>query len=435
MNKMRVVIVGAGFGGIAAAESIARLKECEITIIDRRNFHLFQPLLYQVAMAGLNPSDITVPLRVLFRKYANVHVLMGEVTRLDIQNSKVEFGDQTVDYDYLVLGCGAQHGYFGHNEWEEIAPGLKSLEQATEIRSRILTAFELAEIEKDPVKKQQLLTFVVVGGGPTGVELAGAIAEMASCSLIHDYKNADLAKTRVILVEAGPMVLPAFPESLSKIAKRDLEKLGVEVCTSSRASELTRDGLKISDRFVAARTIIWAAGVFPARLTSQIPGDKDSVGRAVVERDLSLAGFKNIFVIGDQAGFMGINGQPLPGIAPVAVQQGQFLGKVIRSDLQAKERPQFRYFDKGIMATIGRSKAVVSTQGFNFSGWFAWLTWVFVHVIYLMRFKNRFFVLLQWAWSYFTFGQGARLITYKNWKFYAESKATPSETHKDKVVL
>lgn len=424
MNEYKVVVVGAGFGGIAAAESIAKNKQCEVTVIDKRNFHLFQPLLYQVAMAGLSASDITVPLRTLFKNFSNIHVLMGEVKELDVEKSIVRFAEHTLDYDYLVLGCGAQHGYFGHNEWEEVAPGLKSLEQATEIRSRILTAFELAEIENDPIKQQKLLIFVIVGGGPTGVELAGAIAEMARCSLINDYKIADLAQTKVILVEAGSVVLPAFPANLSKIAKRDLENLGVEVCVSCRASDLTKDGLKIGERYVSAHTIIWAAGVFPAQLTSQIPGAKDSVGRAIVEKDLSLSGYKNIFVIGDQAGFVCANGQALPGIAPVAVQQGQFLGRVIRSDLALKPRPEFRYFDKGIMATIGRSKAVVSTMGFNFSGWFAWLTWVFVHVIYLMRFKNRFFVLLQWAWSYFTFGQGARLITYKNWKFYGDSKNT-----------
>jgi NADH:ubiquinone reductase (H+-translocating) len=426
MKKQKVVIVGAGFGGIAAAESIAKISDCEITLIDRRNFHLFQPLLYQVAMAGLNPSDITVPLRTLFRRQKNINVLMGEVDKIDFEKSQVHFSQRFVDYNYLVLCCGSQHGYFGHDEWEQIAPGLKNLEQATEIRSRILTAFELAEVELEPVKQKTLLTFVVVGGGPTGVELAGAIAEMASCSLLKDYRNADLSKTKVVLVEAGPRVLAAFPEKLSAVAQKNLEDLGVEVRVSAKASELSSEGLKVGDEFIGSKTIIWAAGVFPSGLTSQIPGAKDSLGRAVVLDDLSLPGYKNVFVIGDQSGFLGADGVALPGIAPVAVQQGQFLGRVLESDIKSKPRPNFKYFDKGIMATIGRSKAVVSTMGINFSGWFAWLTWVFVHVIYLMRFKNRFFVLLQWAWSYFTFGQGARLITYKNWKFYGEKSKPPN---------
>jgi NADH:ubiquinone reductase (H+-translocating) len=421
MNK-RVVIVGAGFGGVSAAQSLAQLKNCDVHLIDRRNFHLFQPLLYQVAMAGLNPSDIAVPLRTIFRHQPNVHVILAEVDKIDCPQNRIHFDQRWIDYDYLILSCGAKHSYFGRNDWEEDAPGLTTVEQATEIRRRILTAFEMAEKEEDPIAREHLLTFVVIGGGPTGVELAGAISEMASHTLFRDYHNADLSKTKVILVEAGPRVLAAFPEDLSRVAQKNLEQLGVRVILNARASELTKDGVKVGDNFIYSKTKIWAAGVKPSSLTAQIPCEKDSQGRALVNADLSISGFSNVFVIGDQADFKSVDGKSLPGIAPVAIQQGMFLKKIIAADLKGAARPPFRYFDKGIMATIGRSKAVISTNGFKFSGFFAWLAWVFIHILYLMKFRNRFFVLLQWAWSYCTFGRGARLITYKTWKFYSGEK-------------
>ncbi len=418
MQPMQIVIVGAGFGGVAVGESLASVPNCQITLIDRRNFHLFQPLLYQVAMAGLNPSDITVPLRSLFRRQKNLRVVMGDVNKLNIENQTVTFGETSFAFDYLVLACGSKHGYFGNEQWEEVAPGLKSLEQAIEIRSRILTAFELAELEQDLEVQKQLLTFVVVGGGPTGVELAGAIAEIAANTLAKDFQTADLKQIKVILVEGGPRVLPAFPEKLSSVAQRNLESLGVEVKTLIFASELSKEGLRLGDEFVKARTIIWAAGVSPSELNNQIPGPKDKTGRIAVSPDLSLLNHKNIFVIGDQAVVFDKKGLSLPGVAPVAVQEGLFVAKAIRADLSGKSRGDFKYFDKGIMATIGRSKAVVSTLGFNFSGFLAWITWVLVHVVYLMRFRNRVFVMMQWVWSYFTFGRGARLITNKDWRFY-----------------
>lgn len=420
--KKRIIIVGGGFGGLAAAKSLSNIDGIEILLVDRRNFHLFQPLLYQIAMAGLNPADISVPLRTLFRRSKNIKILLAEVDQVDCSNKQIHFDDRNESFDYLVLSCGVKHSYFGKNHWEEFAPGLKNIEQATEIRRRILTSFELAEKSTDPVEQKKCLTFVVIGGGPTGVELAGAIMEMTSRSLKRDFRSADLSKTRVILVEAGPRILAAFPEVLSQKAHEDLLQLGVEIFISTRASDLSSAGLKIGEEFVAARTILWAAGVRASSLTDELPGEKDNQGKVFVNSDTSLPGFPEIFVIGDQAAYKTANGNTLPGIAPVAIQQGHHVAEVIRSDLAGLKRPSFVYNDKGIMATIGRSRAVAQAFGYNFSGFLAWLAWVFVHILYLLRFKNRFFVLLQWAWAYFTFGRGARLITYKSWRFYSGEK-------------
>ncbi len=422
MSIKKIVIVGGGFGGLSAAQALATNPNNYITLIDRRNFHLFQPLLYQVAMAGLNPSDIATPLRSLFRDQKNVQVVMAEVDQLDLEQNKIHFDQEWLSYDYLILACGAKHAYFGHETWEAFAPGLKNIEQAVEIRRRILTAFELAEKQQNSKDREKYLTFVVVGGGPTGVELAGAIAEMAQRTLLKDFKQADLSTTKVMLVEAGSRVLSAFPEKLSLIAEKNLKSLGVDVCTNTRASDLSLEGLKLGDRFINTKTIIWAAGVLPSSLTAQIDGDKDKLGRAMIRTDLSSPIYKNVFIIGDQAAGLDKNGKPLPGIAPVAIQQGKFLKKVIESDEKGLPRPSFEYFDKGMMATIGRTKAVVSTGSLQFSGLIAWLMWVFIHVVYLMKFKNRVFVLLQWSWSYFTFGRGARLIVHKNWRFYSGEK-------------
>lgn len=422
MNRKHLVIVGGGFGGVTAAQSLQRAKNLDITLIDRRNFHLFQPLLYQVAMAGLSPSDIAIPLRALFNKQKNINVTLAEVDQLDLPQKKIHYDQKWVAYDYLILACGAKHSYFGNSSWESVAPGLKNLEQATEIRRRILTSFELAEKEDDLQKREKYLTFVVVGGGPTGVELAGAISEMARHTLKKDFKRADLSKTKVILAEAGPRILAAFPEDLSKIAQKNLQDLDVEVFTNTRAGELSIDGLRLGDRWVETKTIIWAAGVTASKLTQQLSMPKDKQGRVIVNNDLSLPDNKNVFVIGDQAAFILPNGVTLPGIAPVAIQQGRHVARMIENDERYAPRFGFTYYDKGIMATIGRSKAVVHTFGFSFSGFFAWLAWAFIHILYLMKFKNRFFVFLQWSWSYFTFGRGARLITYKSWKFYDGEK-------------
>lgn len=421
MNRKRVIIIGGGFGGVAAAESLSAL-DLDILLIDRRNFHLFQPLLYQVAMAGLNPADISVPLRTLFRNKKNIQVVLAEVEKINCAKKQICFDNKWISYDYLVLGCGVKHSYFGKPDWEDFAPGLKNIEQAIEIRRRVLTAFELAEKADDPVERQKCLSFVIVGGGPTGVELAGAIAEMASHALRDDFNLADLTKTRVILVESGPRVLAAFPEPLSLKAKQDLEKLGVEVMINSRATDLSYDGITVDNQFISAKTILWAAGVAASSISSFIPGEKDKIGRVKVNKDLSVPGYPDVFVIGDQAAFATSEDAFLPGIAPIALQQGRFLRKVLRADFNNKTRPAFKYKDKGIMATIGRTRAVAQTFGINSSGLVAWLAWVFIHIVFLMRFKNRFFVLLQWVWAYFTFGSGARLITYKTWRFYSGEK-------------
>lgn len=418
----KIIIVGGGFGGVSAALRLAQDPRNHITLIDRRNFHLFQPLLYQVAMAGLNPSDIATPLRSLFREFSNVGVLLAEVDDLDLAQNRIHFEARWLHYDYLILACGAKHAYFGHEEWEEVAPGLKNIEQAIEIRRRVLTAFEVAEKTQDENIRRHNLTFVIVGGGPTGVELAGAIAEMASHTLVSDFKCADLSKTKVILVEAGPRVLPAFPPKLSEKAHQNLQTLGVEVLVNTRASNLSKKGLNVGQRYISAHTILWAAGVMPSSLSQKVHVKKDSLGRPITRGDLSLEDFPNVFVIGDQAAVPTADGSVLPGIAPVAIQQGNFLKKVLHADRKSKSRPSFKYLDKGMMATIGRSKAVAISGPFQFSGFLAWIIWAFIHILYLMKLRNRFFVFLQWAWSYFTFGRGARLITHKTWRFYSGEK-------------
>lgn len=421
-TKKKVAIVGAGFGGVSATKALCKNPNIEVHLIDRRNYHLFQPLLYQVAMAGLNPSDIAIPIRKLFSKNKNVIVTLAEVENVDVNNCRIQFDGQWHNYDYVILACGAKHFYFGKNEWENIAPGLKNIEQATEIRRRILTAFEMAEKQTDPQLQNSYLTFAVVGGGPTGVELAGAISEMAKTTLISDFKRADLSHTKVYLIEAGQRVLGAFPEALSLQAEKDLEEMGVTVVKNTRASDLSSQGLQIGDQWVNCKTIIWAAGVKPASLTDLVEAAKDPQGRLAVQKDLSLDVNKNVFSVGDMSFFKTESGDSLPGIAPVAIQQGEFVGKQILKDLQNKPRDDFKYWDKGIMATIGRSRAVVSSGNLQLKGFIAWLAWAFIHIVYLMRFRNKVFVFLQWVWSYFSFGRGARLIVHKNWKFYDGKK-------------
>lgn len=421
-QKKRLFIVGGGFGGVSVAQAMAKDKNFAVTLIDRKNYHLFQPLLYQVAMAGLNPADISTPFRSLFSGNKDISILMAEVDDLDLTNNKIHFDHKWHEYDYLVMGCGAKHSYFGHPEWEDLAPGLKTIEQATEIRRRILMSFELAEKAETDEQVQYYLNFVIIGGGPTGVELAGAIAEMVNKTLIKDFNRADLKKTKVILVEGGPRLLAGFPESQSEVTLKALTKMGVDVRLNARADKLTSNGLMIGSESVEANTIIWAAGVFPSQLTQKIPSDKDRAGRVIVGKDLSLPSFKNVFVIGDQAAAFDEKGAPLPGLAPVAMQQGNFIAKLLKEDVKGKPRPEFKYFDKGIMATIGRSKAVVSVGRLNLKGFPAWLMWVFIHVVFLMQFKNRIFVFLNWVWSYFSFGRGARLIVHKTWKFYSGEK-------------
>ena len=425
IQNKKILVIGGGFAGLSAIKTLGNQKGIDVTLIDRKNYHLFQPLLYQVAMAGLNPSEISIPLRSYFSKYKNVNILMAEVNQIDLENKKISFDNQWKTYDYLLIACGAKHFYFGNKEWENYAPGLKTIEQATEIRRRILLAFELAEKEKNKEKQDQYLTFAVVGAGPTGVEMAGAIAEMARTTLYKDYKNIDLKKTRVVLIEAGSKILNTFPKQLSEKAKNDLESMGVEVLLNQRASDLSSQGLKIGNKFLHSHTIIWAAGVKPSKLTENLNIKKSEEGRIFVNDDLSIPNHPETFVMGDQAAFVvSNNGEKtlLPAIAPVAIQQGRFVAKLIKNEMKKKQRSSFKYMDKGMAVTIGRSKAIVKYGPLQLTGFIAWLIWVFVHIFYLIRFKNKFFVLLQWIWAYFSFGKGARLIVHKTWKFYSGKK-------------
>lgn len=413
----KVLIVGGGFAGMNAAKGLGNVKGIDVTVIDRTNHHLFQPLLYQVAMAGLSPADIAAPIRSMLSNYKNICVLEGEVLSLDFDRkvAVADFGE--LPFDYLIVACGARHSYFGHDEWEEYAPGLKNLEQATEIRRRVLSAYEKAERSNSADERKRLLTFVVVGGGPTGVELAGAIGEMSRFTLAKDFRNIDSKLARVILIEAGPRILPQFSEQQATRAMRDLEHLGAQVWTNSAVTNIDADGVEMGGERIRAATVLWAAGVNASPLGRAANLEVDRSGRVVVEPDLSVKGHKNVFVAGDQACFTHQTGKPLPGTAPVAMQQGRYLAKTIRGDLAGKTREPFHFVDKGQMATIGRSRAIVEVGKLKIAGFMAWLIWLVVHIYYLTGFKNRLLVVMQWAWSYFSFHRGARLIVSKEWRF------------------
>lgn len=411
----KVVIIGAGFAGLSAAKILGGKKDLQLTVIDRRNYHLFQPLLYQVATAGLSPAEIAVPIRSELSKYKNVHVVMATVQSIELNAKKVITRDAEYNYDYLILASGAQHSYFGKDQWEDFAPGLKTLEQATEIRRRILDAFEQAEKEKDLEKRKSLLTFIIVGGGPTGVEMAGSISEISRHTLERDFRNIDPSRTRVILIEAGERVLGSMDPQLSKIATRDLEEMGVQVWTSTRVTNMQDNGVFLGSEFISARTVIWAAGVAPSALGRNLGVPLDRIGRVVVGKDLSLSSHPEVFVIGDMASFTFKN-STLPGLAPVAMQEGRHAARNILRLLKNKTSDEFHYFDKGSMATIGRRRAVMEFRGFKASGWFAWLAWLFIHIFYLIGFQNKVFVFIRWMWSYLTFGKGSRLIISRQWK-------------------
>jgi NADH dehydrogenase len=433
-GRKRVVIVGGGFAGLNAAKVFGASAAVDVFVVDRRNHHLFQPLLYQVAMAGLSPAEIAAPIRGLLSRYRNVTVIQGEVRAIDAASRVVrgDFGE--LGYDYLLLATGAQHAYFGQERWERFAPGLKTLEQATEIRRRVLTAFELAERERDSDRRKAHLTFVIVGGGPTGVELAGAIGEMSRFTLERDFRNIDPKLTRVILIEAGPRILPGFAPELAGHAMRDLESLGVQVWTNSRVTDIDGDGVQIGQERIRTGTVLWAAGVRASDLGA-LPGvERDAQGRVVVAPDLSVPGFPEVFVLGDLAHVAGEDGRPLPGMAPAAMQQGRFVARTVLTEIASAtstsaapalrggaSRAPFVYRDKGQMATIGRSRAIVQMPRMQLTGWFAWLTWLFVHIYYLSGFENRLLVLIQWAWSYLTFSRGARLIVEKSWRSYPDA--------------
>jgi NADH dehydrogenase FAD-containing subunit len=412
MARPHIVIVGAGFGGLSAAVGLAG-AEADVTVIDRRNYHLFQPLLYQVATAGLSPAQIASPIRAILRHAANVHVLLGKVSGIDKEHRTVALHDRTLSYNTLVLATGARHSYFGHDEWESVAPGLKKIDDATDIRRRILTAFEKAEATESREAHRRFLTFVVIGGGPTGVEMAGAIAELARVALRHDFRRIDPREASIILVEAGPRVLPAFPTVLSAAAHRSLERLGVEVLLGAPVTHCDAEGVTIGDdRLLAAATIIWGAGVAASSAAAWLGTEKDRVGRVMVGRDLTVPGHSEIFCIGDTAHAAGRDGKPLPGLAPVAKQQGAYVARVLRARLTGKPAPKpFRYRDLGTMATIGRRAAVADFGWLKLDGTVAWLLWGLVHVLLLIGFRNRLVVMLDWVWSYVTFQSGARLIT------------------------
>lgn len=412
----KLVIVGGGFAGLNAAKRLCRAEGVEVTLVDRRNHHLFQPLLYQVAMAGLSPADIAAPIRAMLSRCRNLRVLQGEVTEIDLANrvAVTDFGE--LNFDYLMLACGAQHSYFGHPEWEEHAPGLKTVEQATEIRRRVLTAFETAECTTDPVERKRQLTFVVVGGGPTGVELAGAIGEMSRFTLARDFRNIDAKLSRVILIEAGDRILTQFAPDLASRTVRELEELGVQVWTSSMVTKIDAQGVEAGNERISAATVLWAAGVEAAPLGRKLGTEVDRSGRVVVEPDLSIPGHPHVFVAGDQAHCPGQHGKPLPGTAPVAMQQGRYIAQTILNEIAGRDRQPFRFQDKGQMATIGRSRAIVEVGRWSFTGFFAWIVWLVVHVYYLTGFRNRLFVVINWAWSYLTFRRGARLIVEKEWR-------------------
>jgi NADH dehydrogenase len=412
----RVLIVGGGFGGLSAAKALGNARQIDVTLLDRRNHHLFQPLLYQVATAGLSPAEIAQPIRGILSQFSNIEVLEGEVTDVHLDKKEVVADFGTFAYDYLILACGSLHSYFGHDQWEEHAPGLKTIEQATEIRRRILQSFEEAERTNDLQRRRYLLTFVVVGGGPTGVELAGAIGEMSRFTLSRDFKRIDSKLARVILVEAGDRVLSTFPRKLSARATRDLEGLGVQVWTHSTVTGVDGGGVQIGNERVEAATVLWAAGVRAVGLSHALDVPLDRSGRVIVGPDLSLEGHPEVFVIGDQCRFDHQSDHPLPGLAQVAMQQGRFAARIIRDDLAGRPRSKFHYIDKGQLATIGRSRAVADIWKLQFGGILAWMIWLFVHIYYLTGFKNRLFVVFQWGISYLTYSRGARLIVGHDWR-------------------
>jgi NADH dehydrogenase len=408
--RPHVVVVGGGFAGLAAARVLSR-EPVRVTLVDRRNHHLFQPLLYQVATAALSPAEIAMPLRSIFRTARNVKVLLAEVEKIDLVGRRVVLDEGELDYDALVLAPGAGHSYFGHNDWERLAPGLKTLEDAIEIRRRILLAFEAAERTTDGAERRALLTFVIVGGGPTGVELAGALSEIARHTIARDFRVIDPTQARVILVESGERVLSAFPAGLSRSATASLARLGVEVRTGTLVTRLTPDAVWIGGEQIRARTVLWAAGVAASPLARSLGVPLDRGGRVPVEPDLSLPGHPDAFVAGDLCAFTTPAGTTLPGLAPVAMQQGRRAGDNAGRRLRGLDTRPFRYRDKGTMATIGRAAAVATIGDLHLSGPLAWLAWLLVHIAFLIGFRNRFVVLFQWAWAYVTWQRGARLIT------------------------
>lgn len=410
--KKKVIIIGAGFGGLNAAKQLAD-SDFDITVIDKTNHHLFQPLLYQVATAALSPADIAVPIRSLFSDYSNIRIILDEVISIDKKKHIVHTKSDSFNFDYLIIAVGSRHSYFGKNNWERLAPGLKTLNDALLIREKIIEALELAEKEENSELRKKNLTFVIVGGGPTGVELAGAIAEIAKETMIKDYKNFKPEDTKVILIEAANRVLLSFDEKLSEKAKEDLGKMGVDVRLNTKVEDISEEGVYTTSGFILTKTVIWAAGNEASSLLKSLEVELDRAGRVIVRNDCSIPEHPEIFVIGDAAHFEDEQGKSLPGVAQVAIQQGKFVAEIIKKNILPENRPSFQYKDKGIMATIGKAKAVADIKGMKLTGVFAWLTWSLVHIFFLIGFRNRLRVMIEWIWYYITKRHGTRLIVGK----------------------
>ena len=437
----RVVIIGAGFGGLNAALILAKAP-VQVTLVDRHNYHTFQPLLYQVATAGLSPGEIAAPIRSIFRHNKNVEVLMSDVTGFDLDRRLVLTDDAKIPYDYLIVAAGASHAYFGHDDWEPFAPGLKTIEDAIEIRRRVLLAFELAERQSHASQTHAgespiPLNFIVVGGGPTGVELAGTLAEIARHALAHDFRSIDPRRTHILLLEGGPRVLPTYADDLSRSAEEQLHQLGVEVRTSAMVTNVEAGAVYLGNTKLPATVILWAAGVAASPLGKKLGVTTDRAGRVAVEPDLTIPGHPEIFVIGDLATMKDKNGKLVPGVAPAAIQQGQYVGKLIKKEVKSGKmgapRQPFHYWDKGSLATIGRAAAIAEFGKIHISGFIAWLCWLFIHIFFLIGYRNRILVLIQWGWSYLTYERSARLITgstdLPGWSNDPNSHQTSQEVH------
>lgn len=428
-SQPHVVIVGGGFAGLQAAVQL-RNAPVQVTVIDRTNHHVFQPLLYQVATATLSPGEISTPIRQVLRKQKNTQVMMAEVTGVDVQDRRVLIGERSLPYDYLVLATGARENYFGHEEWRTEAPGLKSLEDAREIRQKILRAYEMAEQESDPERIQQLMTFVIVGAGPTGVEMAGAMAEVAFKVLKPEFRHIDTSKTRIILIEAGPRILTTFPEGLARKAQKKLERMGVEVKGATLVTEIDEQGVIADGERIAAHTVLWTGGVLASPAAQWLGVEADRAGRVKVEGDLSAPGHPEVFVIGDTASILQ-DGKPVPGVSPAAMQQGKYVGQLIRQRVTRPEKAQpgkpFRYWNKGDLAAIGRSFAIFHLGKIRLAGFLAWLLWMAVHIYYLIDFENRILVMLRWAWAYLTYRHGVRIITIWGEKAYPATQQEEPE--------
>jgi NADH:ubiquinone reductase (H+-translocating) len=410
MADPHVVIIGGGFGGLYAAQALKRVP-VRVTVVDRRNHHVFQPLLYQVATAALSPGDIASPIRWILRRQRNAEVLLADVVAIDPSASRLTLADGVLEYDFLIVAAGATHAYFGHDEWRTNAPGLKTLEDALEIRRRVLMAFERAEREPDDERRRALLTFAVIGGGPTGVEMAGALAEISRQSLARDFRHFDPSSARILLLEAGPAILPTFPEPLREAARKDLIRLGVNVRTGQPVTSVRTGSVQVGGETIGAETVVWAAGVAASPLGRALGLPVDRAGRVRIDQDLTLPGHKNVFVIGDLASLNGANGKPLPGVAQVAIQMGKHAARNVERAIEHQPYAPFHYRDLGNMATIGRGSAVADFGWMRLKGFVGWLAWAFVHILNLIGFRNRLVVFVQWGWAFFTFQRSVRLIT------------------------